>query len=163
MNTQEAIGTTLQTSSMILSSYLGDLSDADLLTRPTEGCNHLAWQLGHLISSECSLLEMVCPGAAAELPEGFAEKHSKETIGLDDPAKFCTKQEYLDLFDKVHAATLAALGKMSDDDLDQPGPEHFAEMFPTVGHLFVLIATHGMMHAGQIVPVRRKLGKPVVI
>ncbi len=163
MNTKEAIGATLATSSMVLSSYVGDLTDEELMTRPAEGCNHIAWQLGHLISSECSLLEMVAPGAAAELPEGFAEKHSKETIGDDNPANFCTKQEYLDLFDKVHAATHAALEKASDEDLDQPGPEHFAQMFPTVGHLYVLIATHGMMHAGQFVPARRKLGKPVVI
>jgi hypothetical protein len=36
-------------------------------------------------------------------------------------------------------------------------------MFPTAGHIYLLIATHGLMHAGQFVPVRRKLGKPVVI
>jgi len=69
----------------------------------------------------------------------------------------------LDLFDKVHAATLAALAKCSDADLDQPGPKDFASMFPTVGHVFVLIATHGMMHAAQFVPVRRKLGKPIMM
>ncbi len=163
MNTKEAIGATLATSSMVLSSYVGDLTDEELMTRPAEGCNHIAWQLGHLISSECSLLDMVAPGAAAKLPEGFAEKHSKETIGDDNPANFCTKQEYLDLFETVHAATQAALEKASDEDLNKPGPEHFAQMFPTVGHLYILIATHGMMHAGQFVPVRRKLGKPVVI
>lgn len=163
MNTKDAINATLATSSMVMNSYLGDLTDEELLVRPTEGCNHIAWQLGHLISSECALLEMIAPGAAAELPEGFADKHSKETTGDDDASNFCTKQEYLDLFEKVHSATAAALEKCSDDDLDQPGPEHFAQMFPTVGHVYILIATHGMMHAGQFVPVRRKLGKPVVI
>lgn len=163
MDTRDAISATLDTSSMILKSYVGDLTDDELLTRPAEGCNHLAWQLGHLISAECNLLEMVAPGAAAELPAGFAEKHTKEKVDSDDPADFCPKQEYLDLFDKVHEATKAALAKCSDEDLDQPGPEHFAQMFPTVGHLYILIATHGMMHAGQFVPVRRKLGKPVVI
>ncbi len=145
-----------------MNSYLSDLTDAELLTRPDEKCNHVAWQLGHLIASECQLLEMVSQGESAELPEGFADQHSKETAGLDDASKFYTKQEYLDLFEKVHAATLEALGKYSDEDLDKPGPEKFAEMFPTVGHVFVLIATHGMMHAGQIVPVRRKLGKPIL-
>ena len=163
MNTQEAITTTLNTSSMVLSGYISDLSDADLMVRPGEGCNHLAWQLGHLIASECSLLEMVSPGAAAELPEGFAEAHSKEAAGEEDASKFCTKQEYLDLLEKVHAATVAALSKCSDEDLDQPGPKDFGDMFPTVGHVYVLIATHPMMHAGQFVPVRRKLGKPVLM
>lgn len=163
MNTQEAISATMDVSSMVLTSYIGDLTDADLMSRPGDGCNHLAWQLGHLIASECNLLESVQPGAAAELPAGFAEKHSKETTGEDDPAKFCTKQEYLDLLEKVREASKAALAKTADADLDQPGPEQFREFMPTVGHVYVLISTHGMMHAGQFVPVRRALSKPVVI
>ncbi|NOY43573.1 MAG: DinB family protein [Planctomycetes bacterium] len=163
MNANDAIQSAMDVSSMVLTSYLGDLSDADLMTRPCEGCNHLAWQLGHLIASECSLLEAICPGAAVSLPEGFAEKHSKETAGENDPSKFCTKEEYVDQLDRVRKASKAALEKVSETDLDQPSPEHLREMFPTVGVIFVLIATHGMMHAGQFVPVRRALGKPVVI
>jgi len=163
MNAQDAIRMTLETGSMVLNSYLGDLSDADLMRRPCKGCNHVAWQLGHLIASECNLLEGVQPGAAAELPAGFAEQHSKETCGEDDASKFCTKAEYLELFEKVHAATLVALEKTSEADLDAESPEQFREMFPTVGNIYVLIASHGMMHAGQLVPVRRELGKPVVI
>jgi DinB superfamily len=163
MNTKDAIRGTAQISSMVLKSYVGDLNDADLMQRPGPGCNHLAWQLGHLVSSECNLLESIQPGASPELPEGFAAKHSKEAIGVDDPSKFCTKQEYLDLMDKVQAATMASLEKVSDSDLDKPGPEQFREMLPTVGHIYLLIATHQLMHAGQFVPVRRALGKPVVI
>lgn len=164
MNTQEAIKTTLNTSAMVLSSYVSDLSDEELMTRPGEGCNHLAWQLGHLIASECMLLDMVSPGAAAALPDGFADAHSKETVGEDDASKFCTKQEYLDLIEKVHAATIAALEKCSDEDLDKPNESDFGGgMFPTVGHIYVLIATHPMMHAGQFVPARRKLGKSVLM
>lgn len=163
MNTQDAIRATLKTSSVVLTKYLDDLSDADLMLRPGVGCNHIAWQLGHLITSENQLLEAVAPGAGIELPAGFLEKHSKERKEDDDPAHFCTKQEYLDLFEQMHAATLTAIAKMSDADLDKPAPEHFQKMFPTAGHVVILIATHGLMHAGQFVPVRRKLGKPVVI
>lgn len=163
MNAKDAIRGTAQLSSMVLKSYLGDLSDADLMQRPGPGCNHLAWQLGHLVSSECGLLEGIQPGTAPELPEGFAAKHSKEAVGVDDPSRFCTKQEYLDLMDKVQAASLAALEKFSESDLDEPSPEQFRQMFPTVGHIYLLIATHQLMHAGQFVPVRRALGKPIVM
>lgn len=163
MNTQDAIRATLGASSLVLSRYLEDLSDADLMNRPGPGCNHIAWQLGHLIASESQLLASIAPDAAIELPAGFAEKHSKAQTGNDNRADFYTKQEYLDLFDKAHAATLATIGKLSDADLDKPAPENFRKMFPTVGHIVILIATHGLMHAGQLVPVRRKLGKPVVI
>jgi hypothetical protein len=133
------------------------------MQRPGPGCNHIAWQLGHLIASENQLLESVAPGAGITLPAGFAEKHDKERKDDDDPSHFCTKQEYLDLFDKVHAASRAAISKMTDADLDQPAPERFRSMFPSAGHILLLIATHGLMHAGQFVPIRRRLNKPVVI
>jgi hypothetical protein len=163
MNAQDAIRATLSTSSVVLNKYLGDLDDADLMNRPGEGCNHIAWQLGHLIAAENQLLESIVPGSGVELPAGFAEKHSKATSADDNPENFGTKQEYLDLFEKVHEATFKVIARMSDADLDQPAPESFRSMFPTVGHMLVLIATHGLMHAGQFVPVRRRLGKPVVI
>ena len=163
MNTKDALRGTADMSAMVLKSYVGDLSDAELMQRPGPGCNHLAWQLGHLISSECSMLDSIVPGAAAKLPEGFDEKHSKETTAVDDPTRFCSKQEYLDLMEQVRAASLAALEKIDESELDRPSPEKFREMFPTVGHIFVLIATHGLMHAGQFVPARRALGKPIVI
>ncbi|MCA9240091.1 MAG: DinB family protein [Planctomycetales bacterium] len=163
MNAIDTLRNTAATSAVVLTKYVEDLSDQDLMARPAPGCNHLAWQLGHLISSECQLLDSVCPGAAPQLPEGFAEKHSKETGADDDPGHFCSKQEYLDLFAKVQAATSAALDGMTEADFDKPSPEAFQSMFPTVGHLFVLITMHPMMHAGQFVPVRRTLGKPVVI
>ena len=66
------------------------------------------------------------------------------------------------LLDQVRAGTTAALDGLSDEQLDADAPEHFRAFCPTVGHLFVLIGTHPMMHAGQFVPVRPKLGKPVV-
>ena len=164
MNTAQAIQATAATSDMVVQSYLGDLEDADLMRRPHAGCNHLAWQIGHLIAAECNLLNMLKPGAAPELPEGFAEKHSKETSGDDEASHFHTKAEYLDLFAKVRAATHEALNGVSDADFDAPNPnEAFREMFPTVGSMYVLTATHPMMHVGQWVPVRRELGKPFVI
>ena len=72
MNTKDAIRQTYDLSHRVVNGYLGDFTDEELMQRPGEGCNHVAWQLGHLISSECSLLNMVAPGAAPELPEGFA-------------------------------------------------------------------------------------------
>lgn len=163
MNAKDSIKGTMEMSLNILKTYFSDLTDAELLRRPGPGCNQLAWQLGHLISSEAGLLSMIMPEAAPELPAGFAENHSKATIGSDDPSKFCTKQQYSELLDKVHAASVAALDKLPDADLDKPGPEKMRRMCPTVGAFFGLIATHPLMHAGQFVPVRRALGKPILI
>lgn len=163
MNAKDAIRGTMDLSHHVLKAYFDDLSDAELMLRPGPGCNALAWQLGHLISSEVGLLNQVCPGAAPELPAGFAEQHSKATASSDDASKFGKKQQYLDLLDQVRAATLSAMDKLPEADLDKPGPESMRNFCPTVGSFFNLIASHPMMHAGQFVPVRRALGKPIKI
>ncbi|MCA9075687.1 MAG: DinB family protein [Planctomycetaceae bacterium] len=163
MNTKDAIRSAMAMSDTVLKTYLSDLSDADLMTRPGDGCNHLAWQLGHLISSETMLLKGVSPDAGAELPDGFAKAHSKDATGNDDASAFQSKDEYLALFDQVRDASRAALESYPEPDFDAPSAEHFRKMFPTQGDVFMLIANHPMMHAGQFAVARRKLGKDVLI
>ena len=158
MNVHDAIRTNLTMSQKVVQMLLGDLSDADLLVRPVPGANHTAWQLGHVIVSEHNMLTKHVPGAAVpELPPGFAEQHGKEGAAKD--TGFRSKEEYLGLFNKVRQATVAALGKLSDKDLDKPTGWEFA---PTLGAMMVLIGNHMTMHSGQFSVVRRKIGKPVV-
>ena len=86
-----------------------------------------------------------------------------QKTSLDDtPNDFHTKQEYLDLLDKVRVATLSALAKMSDADFDKPTTGTVAAYAPTYGAAFLLLGDHQMMHAGQFTVLRRKLGKPVL-
>lgn len=162
MDAKDALKSTMNMGLFVMDRYLADLDDADLMRRPP-GCNHLAWQLGHLISSESGLINMVRPGQGGELPAGFKEAHAKDNTGSDDASQFCTKQEYLDLYRKVREQSVKVLDTLSDDDLAAPGPEAFRNVFPRVLDLFNLIGTHPLMHAGQFVVVRRQLGKPVVI
>ncbi|MEM9660344.1 MAG: DinB family protein, partial [Planctomycetota bacterium] len=163
LNAKDAIRASANLSAMVLNAYISDLDDADLMRRPGEGCNHLAWQLGHLISSEVHLLNKVAPGQAIDLPDGFADAHSKQQCGNDNAADFQSKQTYIELFGRVREASLAALDAYSESDLDNPAPEDFREFCPTMGDMFTLIATHPMMHAGQFAVVRRQLGKPILM
>jgi hypothetical protein len=47
--------------------------------------------------------------------------------------------------------------------LDRATEGKLAAIAPTIGSLLAMIANHPMMHVGQFVVMRRKLGKPVVI
>jgi hypothetical protein len=163
MKAQDVLTASLKTTQMIFHSYVNDLTDAELLERPGPGCNHLAWQLGHLISSNSSILNTIAPGAAPTLPPGFDDQHSKSMATSQDTSGFLTKDQYLDLFRKLDEATLAAFAHLSEDDLDKPSPENWRGKFPTMGSLAVLLASHTMMHVGQWVPIRRRLQKPVLI
>jgi hypothetical protein len=163
MNAKDVIRQNFGMSDTILNLYLGDLNDADLLIRPVEGQNHIAWQLGHLISSERSMLEGIKPGASPALPEGFDEAHNRDACTSDDRSKFLSKQRYLELYQAQRAASMNVLDGLSDADLDAPGPERMRKMVPTVGAVLGLMGNHVMMHLGQFVSVRRKLKKPVTM
>ncbi|MCS6976428.1 MAG: DinB family protein [Gemmatales bacterium] len=163
MTTKDALLLNLEMGLFVLKSYVSDLSDADLLRRPAPKANHLAWQLGHLITSEHQIMNMIAPGSMPPLPPGFAENHDKAAAGVDDPARFLSKTAYLEIFDQQRAATKKALANLADADLDKPGPEPLRRVAPTVGACLVLVGNHPMMHAGQFAVVRRLLDKPILI
>ncbi len=164
MTGPQAIQAALTASQHMLPMYLGDLSDADLLVRPVPAANHIAWQLGHLIAAESHLAKDGLPNAKyPALPKGFAEQHSKETAALEPAKGFATKAQYLELFNATRQATIAAVGQLSQADLDKPTAGKMAEFAPTLGNLLLLIANHDLMDAGQFTVVRRKLGKPHVM
>jgi hypothetical protein len=163
MNGRAAIQGALDSTKHILEWYVSDLSDADLFVRPAPGANHIAWQLGHLISAEGHLANGQLPGASyPELPAGFDDTYGGKGASRDGPDGFLSKAEYLALFNKVRAVTNAALANLSDADLDKPTTGPMAKFAPTLGNLLLLVANHTMMHAGQFTVVRRKLGKPVL-
>jgi len=159
MNGKQALESSIKFGDKVAQAYLGDLSDADLLVRPVPGANHIAWQLGHLISSEHDLIEMVVPGSMPKLPAGFKEKHTKDTASNDNPKAFCTKAEYLKLLAEQRQGTIAALAKISEAELSKPAPEPMRSHLDTVGDVFSMTGGHVVMHAGQWAVVRRKLGR----
>jgi hypothetical protein len=163
MKACQVIEAVLNNTQFITNEYLKDLSDADLLVRPVPSANHIAWQLGHVIAAEVRLVRSQLPDAAyPELPAGFAEQHGKETAAQEPPKGFLSKQQYLDLFNRVREATKATVAKLSDADLDRPTTGQMAPFAPKLGDLLVLAANHALMHAGQFSVVRRKLGKPIL-
>lgn len=159
MNARDAIRLGIKQSDTVVKMYLGDLSDSDLLVRPVPGANHIAWQLGHLLSSSYQMLEAIAPGVATPLPQGFGDKYSTEGSKFDSPGAFHSKATYMALYDQHMSNTNKVLDKISDVDLDRPSPESMQAYAPTHGDLLALQGSHWLMHAGQWAIVRRKLGK----
>jgi uncharacterized damage-inducible protein DinB len=163
MNGKQALRSTLLSTQNLMGMYLSDLSDADLLVRPVPNANHIAWQFGHVIDGERHLMGVVPDAKYPEMPAGFSETHGNKNASNESTAGYLNKAQYIELFNKVRAVTLAALDKMSDADLDKPNAGPMAKFAPTVGELIVLVANHTLMHAGQFTVVRRKLGKPILM
>ncbi len=158
MDTKTAIRNTLATGDMICMAYLNDLSDAELMQRPHPKCNHINFQVGHLISSEHEMMSKL--GTMPALPAGFAEKYTKENADSNDPARFASKAELMATYKAQRDATLAILDQLPISAYADATGVHYA---PTKGDMLLLQGCHWLMHAGQWVVVRRQNDKPVVI
>jgi hypothetical protein len=159
MNARDAIKLSIDTGNMISMMYLEDMNDQELMHRPCPGCNHINWQIGHLIVADHGMGNTLTSGSMPELPAGFAEKYSKETAAIDDPSKFSTKAELLTVYKGQRDAALASLAKTSEADFDKATGVEYA---PTVGAMYSLLGSHWLMHVGQWTVVRRELGrKPI--
>jgi hypothetical protein len=162
MQAKEALKIGLTSTQNLVSWYVGDLTDDDLKVRPVPNANNIAWQLGHLIEGEV-YLGAPLPGATyPELPSFLKGQYSKETASSAPAGGYVTKGQYLDWFNKVRAATIANVDKLSDADLDKPNTGNMAKFAPRFADLIVLMANHTLMHAGQFTVTRRALNKPVL-
>ena len=159
MKPTDAIKISIDTADMITRMYLDDLTEEEMMHRPAEGCNHIKWQMGHLISSDHIMVNGCCDGVMPSLPAGFAEKYSKETAASNNADDFHSKAELIELFENQRAAALSALANLSDQDLGKPAPEEMRSYAPTVANAFSMLGIHWTMHTGQWAVIRRQLGR----
>lgn len=163
MKTCEAIKTNYLTSQMVCGAYLSDLTDTEAMQRPHPGCNHINWQVGHVIASENMMGNAVVPGGLPALPEGFAEKYSKETATSDNASDFIPFSELQKIAKTQSDAVVAMLDGITDEKCDEPAPEAMHAYASNLGAVCNMMGSHWMMHAGQWVIVRRQLGREIAI
>ena len=93
------------------------------------------------------------------LPEGFAEKYTKQTAESDRPSDFHTKEQLLEVYRSQRAATLKKLESLSNESFDTAAPEAMQSYAPNIGAVFSMQGSHWLMHAGQWAVLRRQLGR----
>ncbi|MFH1418905.1 MAG: DinB family protein [Planctomycetota bacterium] len=162
MITYEVVEANLRMADTVLHTLVSGLSDEELLARPVDGANHIAWQLGHLVGAEYFLISQIADQVEMAIPVGWREGYTTETAKLDDQTCFESKDRYLELYAAQRQATLNLLKELPPEQLTEPGPDFLQTVVHTVGELFLFQAHHELMHAGQFTVIRRKLGKPVL-
>lgn len=156
MDAIKAIRLAISSSENICMGYLSDLTDEEMMHRPAPDCNHINWQVGHLIASDFEMIEQILPGALPRLPEGFEAMYGKQTAALNDAGSFLKKEELLSIHRVQRAAVLKLLDEQTPEGLDRETGVAYA---PTVGEIFQMQGLHWLMHAGQWVVVRRQVGR----
>ena len=163
MKIQDAIKNNYEMAQMVSGSYIADLTNEEAMQRPHAGCNHINWQVGHIIASQNMMANSAVPGAVPELPEGFAAKYAKGAGSSNNPADFLSFDELRSIGKAQSEAVVSMIESMSTEDFDKPGPKEMEGLAPNLGALCNLLGSHWMMHAGQWVVVRRQLGREIVI
>jgi hypothetical protein len=163
MHSKAIIGHTLGMSDFLMNAYIADLTEDEMFIQPVAGMNHIAWQIGHLISAERGFAEMISPGASPTLPSGFDDVHSRTDTKGTTREQFLNKEAYLNLYKAQRAATLGILESASDELLATATTDRYAQIAPSYGALLNMIGLHYMMHLGQFVAVRRTANKPIAV
>ena len=153
----DVIAHSLTLSGAMLHRYADDLTPQEMLHRPTPKANCAAWTVGHLAMSDRYALKML-GGALPELPEGFDKRFSRDE-GCPQAEEFGDVSAILPVFDQHRDALIEVAKSVSAEQLDKrlEKPIAFAKTF---GEALSFIAMHTSMHAGQIVIIRRSLGRP---
>ncbi len=123
MTQNELLADVVQKSFEMLAWHLADFSDADMLVRPVPNANHAAWQVAHLANFAVMQAAVVSGGEKLTLPENFAKSQGPEAAKSDDPGSFPSKAELLGLMQGAVNVQVAAIGKLSSDDLAKPAPK----------------------------------------
>ena len=135
---------------------------SDWFTMPG-GVSHVAWQVGHIASSEYRLcLERLRPSTPADealIPDAFLKMFGREARPADVTGY--TAEEIRAVFDRVHARVMEEVPSYPDADLDLP-PLKPHPLFTTRIAGLRYAPLHEMIHCGQIAMIRRLLGmKPI--
>jgi hypothetical protein len=145
MQSKDDIRSALKSNQDTLNGFLADLSDQDLAVRRLLAPGTIAWQMGHLITSEVAMGAAI-PGASyPELPPGMKETYGSHARLTVPPGGYLKKAELVEWFNKVRSATLAALDCLTDADLNKPTTGPMTSSAQTVGELLWLMANHTIL------------------
>ena len=128
------------------------------------GVTHVAWQVGHLASSQYRLcLERLRPRTLADealIPDEFLKMFGREAL----PAAVTgyTPEQIRAVFDRVYARVMEELPAYPDADLDLPPLLKPHPLFSTRIAGLRYAPLHEMIHCGQIALLRRLLGQPPI-
>lgn len=142
-----------------------DMKDAPLTFPTPNGGNHPLWVIGHIAYSEGGIIQGLMLGQPNPLAD-WKEMFDAGTEPVADASKYPPIEEVLAKCLEVHAANVAILDSLSEEDLDQKSkacPPDYEGYFGTYRQCFQILANHWLMHQGQVADARRAAGrKPIM-
>ncbi len=138
-----------------------DMSKEELLFRPAEKCNHAWWLYGHMVLSTDIAHYLI--DTPLLTPNAWRSLFDTGTSPDDTGAGYPSKEELMAQFNTNVDAAIASIKLLTNDPFnDSPAtevPEPVRDYFSTKGKIITGYAYHCMNHHGQIMTIRKMLGK----
>ncbi len=161
MNKLEMLIDRLQVARTWTKGLLTDVEESRWFDPPAPGVGHVAWQVGHLASSQVALIHVRCFGReyTQHAPERFRQTFGKGSTPVADPTAYPPISEIRRMFDQLHRESIDLIRGMTDAELDEPTLGEAHPMFTTKAGAIGTAAIHETFHGGQIALIRRLAGK----
>lgn len=143
-------------------SFLEGLQPEQWFWQPVEGMNHIGWHVGHLAFAQYFLcLKRVRDRIEEDeslITTAFLKKYKQGSQPRSESTENFSPEQLRHVFDEVHRTALAELAGRTDEELDVPTqPPH--PVFDTKLGAIEWCSQHELMHCGQIVLLRRMMGR----
>ena len=124
--------------------------------------NHALWVMGHLAVIDDRILSTLT-GSPRELPERYYELFAPGSQPSGDAKDYPSRSELAELMRAGRRRLLAWVGTFDEETGGTPTPEPMRRFAPDWISLAFSMASHDMLHAGQVAAVRTALGLPRLI
>jgi uncharacterized damage-inducible protein DinB len=146
-----------QRNESLLAKAIGGITAEQWTWRPQESSNSALWILGHMVWARSRALKLLGVSWTAPWLTHF-ERGSKP----EDASQYPSSEEVLIAWEELSAGFPPALEAASTAAMAAPAPEPSPSFDGTVGGMVSFLAMHETYHVGQVVYVRRMLGRDKV-
>lgn len=160
---KDVIADQLQRSGFLLSTFTGDLADAEYFQPAVPGSNHAGWVVGHLACSE-DWGRWLLTGSPKRIDDATHALFKGGSVCVPDASKYPSRKSLDALFAESRARLVEALGVFDVNRWNESTPEHGPKkQFPTLGAVWSLMGFHPYWHIGQITTCRKALNKKAML
>jgi len=138
------------------------MTDAQLLHRAGGTGNHGIWVMGHIAATD-EFFRTHFTGETSELGDRFMDLFGGGSEIQPDPRVYPTRGELALAMADARANLIRWWSALTDLELAKPVEGELARFAPDLRSLPVTIASHEMLHAGQVATCRASLGLPRVL
>jgi len=145
----------LKFNQQVMKKLLDDITEEESMVRGEHGQNHIRWLAGHIFRSD--LHGLIILG----IDDGSYEKYGKlfgmGSVISDDPKAYPSMAEVRKMLYKSHDRLFETISKSSDADLEKQITDGGNKR--PAWQALTFLAMHEFYHAGQIVYIRKLLGR----